>query len=88
LLITPPAVANKGIEIDMNNLGLKTIPVVLVLMATLSACGSSWEKMADEELAMKSSECQSTEPGPAMAQVCANVERECERRRKNKNYVC
>ena len=72
----------------MNNRGLKALPAVLVMVAALTACESSWEKMPDEELAMKSSECHSTDPGPAMAQVCANVERECQRRRKNKNYVC
>jgi hypothetical protein len=54
----------------------------------MTGCESTWEKMTDEELAMKSAECQSVDPGPAMAQVCANVERECARRRGNKNYVC
>ena len=44
--------------------------------------------MSDDELADKYTECLNTDPGPAMAQVCANVERECKRRRKNGIYAC
>jgi hypothetical protein len=72
----------------MNKQWLKVVPAVILAGGLLSGCESTWERMADEELAMKSSECMATEPGPAMAQVCANVERECQRRRQNKNYVC
>lgn len=55
----------------------------------LSACESKWEKMPDDQLAAKSSECMSiSDPSSAMIQVCKNYQRECERRRKIGVYVC
>lgn len=63
----------------------------LLLMAVvfLAACESKWEKMPDDELAAKAAECQSIPKlSSAMAQVCKNYERECERRRKSGIYIC
>jgi hypothetical protein len=64
---------------------------LLLLTCTLfmAACESKWEKMPDDELAEKASECLNlNDPGPAMLQVCKNYKRECERRRKTGKYVC
>jgi hypothetical protein len=64
---------------------------LLLLMTALfmSACESKWEKMPDDELAAKASECLNmNDPAPAMIQVCKNYKRECERRRKTGKYVC
>lgn len=55
----------------------------------LSACESRWEKMHDDELAVKSNDCaRVANPGGAMAQVCKNIERECKRRRSVGVYAC
>lgn len=55
----------------------------------LTACESKWEKIPDDVLAAKSSECMSIhDPSSAMIQVCKNYQRECERRRENGIYVC
>ena len=64
--------------------------LVVMTAVFLAACGESkWEAMADDELAAKSSECQSIDdPGPAMIQVCKNYSRECERRRDLGFYIC
>ncbi len=67
-------------------LPLSALVVFAVVM--LSGCETRWTKMADDELAEKYAECLNTDPGPAMAQVCANVERECKRRRENGVYAC
>lgn len=66
-----------------------SLPLVLLSAVFLSACESKWEKMPDDILAAKYSECFSvSDPGAAMIQVCKNYKRECERRRKNGIYVC
>ena len=63
--------------------------MLLGSLVFLSACESKWEAMHDDELAAKYSECFSVDnPGAAMIQVCKNYERECERRRKQGNYIC
>jgi hypothetical protein len=64
-------------------------PLILMSAVFLSACESKWEKMPDDELAAKYSECfDVSDPGAAMIQVCKNYKRECERRRENGIYVC
>lgn len=73
------------------NIALKTLiaPLVVVSSIGITACESKWEKMPDDELAMKSSECLGvSDPAPAMIQVCKNYKRECERRREEGIYVC
>ena len=73
----------------MTHFQSRIFTAVIAATVVLTGCTkSTWEKMSDDELAMRASECMTTEPGPAMAQVCANIERECQRRRKNKNYTC
>ena len=64
--------------------------LLLISAIGLTACGDDkWASMPDDELAAKSSECIGIDdPGPAMIQVCKNVVRECERRRKNGIYAC
>ena len=62
---------------------------MLIGVVFLAACESKWEKMPDDELAAKAAECQSiSELSTAMAQVCKNYARECERRRKEGFYIC
>lgn len=64
------------------------LPVLAICIAMVG-CESKWEKMPDDELAVKSSECYGmNDPAPAMIQVCKNYKRECERRREEGNYVC
>ncbi len=64
-------------------------PLFIASLVFLAACESKWEKMPDDELAAKSSECHNmNDPAPAMIQVCKNYERECERRRSEGIYVC
>lgn len=64
-------------------------PLIVALAIILTACESKWEKMPDDELAAKNSECYGVDdPAPAMIQVCKNYQRECERRRENGIYVC
>lgn len=63
----------------------------LLLMSTvfMAACESKWEKMPDDVLAAKASDClYMTDPGTAMIQVCKNYKRECERRRSLGKYIC
>ena len=63
--------------------------MVITSAVLLAACESKWNKMSDDEIAAKSSECAAiADPSSAMIQVCKNVERECERRRANGIYVC
>lgn len=62
---------------------------LISVVVLLTACESKWEKMPDDQLAAKSSECMSiADPSSAMIQVCKNYQRECERRRENGVYVC
>ena len=64
-------------------------PLIVASSIALTACESKWEKMPDDELAMKSSKCLGvSDPAPAMIQVCKNYARECERRREEGIYVC
>ncbi|MGK0499208.1 MAG: hypothetical protein ACJAYG_000842 [Oceanicoccus sp.] len=64
-------------------------PLIVALAIILTACESKWAKMSDDELAVKNSDCYGIEdPGAAMIQACKNYQRECERRRENKIYVC
>ncbi len=66
------------------------LQVLLVMSAVfLTACESKWEKMPDDQLAAKASECVAEDdPSSAMIQVCKNYERECERRRELGFYIC
>lgn len=56
----------------------------------LAGCESKWEKMPDDELAVKAGDCLNmNDPAPAMIQVCKNYKRECERRLADTGrYVC
>jgi len=55
----------------------------------LSACGDKFKSMSNQELAAKSDECVRTNPtSPGKVTACENVRKECERRRKDKNYAC
>jgi|TARA_B110000977_G_scaffold137093_1_gene174122 hypothetical protein len=63
--------------------------LLLTVLVVLTACESKWEKMPDDDLVNKSSECLNiSDPGAAMIQVCKNIKRECERRRKIGVYLC
>lgn len=64
-------------------------PLLAAAVVLLTACESKWEKMPDDELVNKSSECLNvSDPGAAMIQVCKNIKRECERRREIGIYLC
>jgi len=70
-------------------LGTLSRSLFLIAMIFMAGCESKWEKMPDDELAMKSAECYNmNDPAPAMIQVCKNYKRECERRRDNGVYIC
>lgn len=72
-------------------LTVKTIfqPLLLCSIIFVTACESKWEKMPDDELAVKNSECYGTsDPSAAMLQACKNYKRECERRRAEGIYAC
>lgn len=64
--------------------------ILISSVLVLTACESKWEKMLDDELASKASECDRTaSQGAAMIQVCKNYRRECERRLQEKGrYIC
>ena len=68
----------------------KLLSVSLLFSAVfLAGCESKWEKMPDDELAAKNSDCYGmNDPAPAMIQVCKNYKRECERRRSQGIYAC
>lgn len=64
--------------------------LLLAMVVLVSGCEREIEKVSDQALQEKWSECQSTEnPSPAMAFACDNYKRECERRRKKTGrYIC
>ncbi|MEE8058958.1 MAG: hypothetical protein V3T17_14150 [Pseudomonadales bacterium] len=63
--------------------------ILLMSAVLLTACESKWEKMPDDILAAKDSECRNNnDQAAAMIQVCKNYKRECERRRSIGVYVC
>jgi len=64
-------------------------PSIIIAVICLAACNSKWEKLPDDVLADKASECASdSNPSTATLQVCKNYMRECERRREKNIYVC
>lgn len=69
------------------NIFFKSTLITSVIL--LAACDGKWQKLPDDQLAAKATECASiADPSSAMIQVCKNVNRECERRRENDNYTC
>lgn len=69
----------------------KRIPhLLLVSVVTLVGCSREIEKVSDEELRAKWSECvDMNDPAPAMLFACENYKKECERRGKETGrYVC
>lgn len=66
--------------------------VLLLISVWLVSCGGNSELrgLEDYELATRQAECLDRQPtAPGRAQACSNVERECERRRKDLGrYVC
>ncbi len=55
----------------------------------IAACESKWQKMSNQELAEKSTECVRKNPtAPGAVTACENIRKECERRREQKNYAC
>ena len=74
----------------LHQINLTSYVLLITALLLLSACGEGkWEKLSDSELAEKSGECMSIpEKSISRTQVCANVERECVRRRDNNIYAC
>jgi hypothetical protein len=71
----------------MKLLALVASTVLLVL--SLSACEGKMQKMTNQELAQKSSECVRNNPtSPGRVTACENIRKECEARRKEKIYAC
>ncbi len=63
--------------------------MVSSLFILLIACGSKWEAMSNQELAMKNDECVQGNPtSPGKVTACENIRKECERRRGEGNFAC
>lgn len=68
---------------------VEPLKYLLPMLVLLSACESKWDKMPDDVLAAKYSECLNmNDPAAAMIQVCKNYKRECEKRRERGIYAC
>ncbi len=66
------------------------LTVLSLFIGATTGCDRAIEKVSDQELLAKYSECQSTDnPSAAMGFACENYKRECERRRKETGrYIC
>lgn len=65
------------------------ISAVLLACVSLSACEGKMQKMSNQELAQKNSECVRNNPtSPGRVTACENIRKECEARRKEKIYAC
>lgn len=61
----------------------------LFMVLCLSACEGKMQKMSNQELAQKNSECVRNNPtSPGRVTACENIRKECEARRKKKIYAC
>ena len=71
---------------------MKAISIPAILLGAiffLAACGGGMSGMSNQELAAKSDECVRRNPtSPGKVTACENIRKECERRRKDKNYAC
>lgn len=66
------------------------LALLAFLIAVSAGCDRKIEKMSNQELQGKSTECQNAEnPSAAMGFACENYKRECDRRRKEMGrYIC
>jgi len=65
------------------------LTATLLFAFCLTACEGKMQKMTDQELAQKNSECVRNNPtSPGRVTACENIRKECEARRKQKIYAC
>lgn len=70
---------------------MKFLTVFLMLLTSmvLAACEGKMQKMSNQELAQKNSECVRNNPtSPGRVTACENIRKECEARREKKIYAC
>lgn len=72
---------------------MKILPclMLLCLMLLVLACegSTSVRRMSDEALMAKRDECLRRNPtAPGYVVACENIRKECERRKKARNYSC
>lgn len=71
---------------------MKSILVICAAISTLlilSACEGKMQKMSNQELAEKRTECVRKNPtSPGRVTACENMRKECEARRKKGVYAC
>jgi len=59
------------------------------MLVGLSACEGKMQKMSNQELAQKHSECVRNNPtSPGRVTACENIRKECEARRDKQIYAC
>lgn len=66
------------------------LSILSLFISVTTGCDRAIEKVSDQELMGKYSECQNAEnPSAAMGFACENYKKECERRRKETGrYIC
>jgi len=71
---------------------MKHILYVLIsafVLVGLQGCEGKMQKMSNQELAQKHSECVRNNPtSPGRVTACENIRKECEARREKKIYAC
>jgi uncharacterized protein YcfL len=70
---------------------MKSISCLILTLFLVVACegNSKMKKMSNSELVSKRDECLRTNPtSPGKVTACENIRKECERRRKERNYAC
>lgn len=72
----------------MKHFYARTLAVTFSVLG-LSACEGKMQKMSNQELAQKNTECVRMNPtAPGRVTACENIRKECEARRKQHNYAC
>ncbi|MBX2857044.1 MAG: hypothetical protein KTR17_00150 [Cellvibrionaceae bacterium] len=63
--------------------------IILGAAFFLCGCEGGMSDMSNQELAAKNDECVRLNPtSPGKVTACENIRKECQRRRKDKNYAC
>lgn len=63
--------------------------LLLLVPAVLVACSGHYESLDDRDLRQRHYQCQhATSLSAAELQICQNIQRECQRRARNGDYVC
>lgn len=63
--------------------------VAITSLFLLLGCEGKMQKMSNQELSERQSECVRKNPtSPGKVTACENIRKECERRRGDGNYAC